>query len=1123
MSHETATTMTKSNALGICIGSILLFSKTIVTDAIAACSTNAPPSGTSVACTGTAFAPVAAQAGSTNVTINVVTGASGSFVHASSSVALSVVQNSTIVNAGMLSLTGGGGTGTQRGAVLLGTGNGNQLTNAAGATIGTSGAFNDAMAANGSGNTLTNLGTITTAGPSAFGMTAAWGQTNEGQLNNTLVNAGSVNTSGSNARAASILGGSGTIDNRGSLSTSGTMSPSAYMQGNNDHLINTGSISASGQTSDAVFSNTVSASFNALIENRAGGQIISQKAAGIRTLNGSSTVINAGLVQSNVGTAIAMGNGNDALILQTGSTIVGSADGGGGTNTVTLQGNGTAANAFVNFQTLLMQGSQWDWTGGGTFRTARVQSGTLALTGTLGAPASVLATIDAGATLQSNALNLPLNVVDNGLVRFVQDADGTYNGLVTGAGAVQKSGAGTLTLAPAAASGNTYAGGTLLTGGTVAIATDSALGAPTGSVTFDGGTLRLGQSIDLAATRAITLNPAGGTLDTQAFDTTLAQPVTGTGALTKTGTGTLLMTGVSTYSGLTNVAAGTLTLGDPAHANAALAGSGGVTVAAGATLGGYGAVSGTVTNNGTLAVANALPAFAAAPNGSFTVNGTLTNAGLVRLGGPASVTPGNLLHVTGNYIGQNGTLALNTQVGADTSPSDLLVIDGGSASGLTVLRVVNAGGAGAQTAANGIRVIAAANGATTDLSAFRLAAPVKAGAYTYYLAKGGVTPGTTNDWFLRNTVAPLPATPPAPAAPSVPGEPPAPASIAIPIAIPIAAAGTPPLPDPPPAGSDPVPLYRPEVPLYAAIPGVVRRLGMLQIDTFHDRQGDQMLLTGQGALPAAWARAWGNHSVLAEDGAASPEFGGSMFGVQAGHDVYADANANGARNHYGLFIGFARATGSVNGFALATPNLDVGQLAINAYSVGGYWTHVGASGWYTDTVLMGSSLTIDPQSHDGTGTTTHGRAVAASVEAGLPIVLPGSVLTVEPEAQLIWQHLSLNELNDGVSSVSFNGGNTFVGRLGMRLLGRFDTAGSHIEPYLRVSVLRAFGSDDHTTFAGSTVIGTVVGQTAAQIGAGVVAQVGKSASLYASAGWLTNLGGAHQRTIGGNAGVRWTW
>ncbi|HEY4352300.1 MAG TPA: autotransporter outer membrane beta-barrel domain-containing protein, partial [Paraburkholderia sp.] len=1008
---------------------------------------------------------------------------------------LSVEQNSAATSNGTLTLTGGGGTGTQRGAVLLGTGNGNQLTNASGATINTAGAFNDAIAANGSGNTLTNLGTITTTGANAYGMTAAWGQTNVGQLNNTLANAGSVSASGSNARAASILGGSGTIDNSGSLSTSGAMSPTAYMQGNNDHLINTGSINATGLGSDAVFSNTASSSFNALIENRAGGQIVSQNAVGIRTLNGNSTVINAGLVQSGVGTAISMGGGNDALILQTGSAIVGSADGGAGINTVTLQGSGTAANAFVNFQTLLMQGTLWNWSSGGTFSTAHVQSGTLALTGTLNAPASVTATIDAGATMVANAQNLPLNIVDNGLVNVAQDADGAYSGLIAGAGAVQKSGAGRLTLAPAAASGNTYSGGTLIAGGVVAIAADNALGASTGGLAFDGGTLQLNQGFDLAATRATMLNAAGGTIDTQAFDTTLAQPVTGSGALTKTGTGMLLMNGVSTYSGITNVTAGTLAIGDPAHTNAALAGGGGMNIDAGTTVGGYGSVSGAVTNHGTLAVANALPAFAAASNGTLNVNGALANAALVQIGGPAGTTPGNVLRVAGNYVGQDGAIAMNTVVGVDDAPSDRLVVDGGSASGSTVLQVANAGGTGAQTAANGIRVVEAANGATTDPSAFRLSAPIKAGAYTYYLAKGGVTAGTANDWFLRNTVPPLPVVPqpvvppvaPPVAPPSGPSAPPSappslpPSSPSGVVAVPVAAAGTSPLPAPPPAGSDPIPLYRPEAPLYAAIPGVARQIGILQIDTFHERQGDQSGLTGHGALPAAWARAWGNHSVLAEDGAVSPEFDGSTFGVQAGHDLYADTGTTGARNHYGFLIGFARATGSVNGFALGMPNLDVGHLAIHAYSVGGYWTHVAASGWYTDMVLMGSALTVDPQSRDGADATTHGHSVAASVEGGVPFALPGSALTVEPQAQLLWQHLSFNDFDDGVSSVSFSSGNTFVGRIGVRLQGRFSLAGAQVEPWLRVSVLRAFGSDDRTTFAGSTVIGTTVGQTAAQI------------------------------------------
>ena len=132
------------------------------------------------------------------------------------------------------------------------------------------------------------------------------GQTNTGQLNNALINTGTVSTSGSNARAASILGGSGTINNSGTLSTTGTSSNGAFLQGNTDQLINSGKIVVTGAGSDAVFSNTVGSSFTATIQNLAGGQIISQSGIAIRTLNGNTTVVNAGLVQSNVGTAISM-------------------------------------------------------------------------------------------------------------------------------------------------------------------------------------------------------------------------------------------------------------------------------------------------------------------------------------------------------------------------------------------------------------------------------------------------------------------------------------------------------------------------------------------------------------------------------------------------------------------------------------------------------------------------------------------------------------------------------------------------------------------------------------------------------------------------------------------------
>jgi outer membrane autotransporter protein len=96
-------------------------------------------------------------------------------------------------------------------------------------------------------------------------------------------------------------------------------------------------------------------------------------------------------------------------------------------------------------------------------------------------------------------------------------------------------------------------------------------------------------------------------------------------------------------------------------------------------------------------------------------------------------------------------MQVNTVLGGDNSPSDRLVIDGGTASGSTAVRVVNRGGLGAPTLADGILVVQAVNGATTAPGAFSLTQAVEAGAYGYRLFRGGVAGGNADNWYLRNS------------------------------------------------------------------------------------------------------------------------------------------------------------------------------------------------------------------------------------------------------------------------------------------------------------------------------------------------------------------------------------
>ncbi|MDE1006916.1 MAG: autotransporter outer membrane beta-barrel domain-containing protein, partial [Paraburkholderia fungorum] len=127
--------MKKKKKFGIGLGSVVLLSRALTPSAMAACSNTAPPSGTTVSCTGSGLAAVVAQTGSTGVTINADNTASGSFVRSTTPVVFSVDTNSTITSSGTFSLTGGGGTGTARGALLLGVNNRKQITNANGGSI----------------------------------------------------------------------------------------------------------------------------------------------------------------------------------------------------------------------------------------------------------------------------------------------------------------------------------------------------------------------------------------------------------------------------------------------------------------------------------------------------------------------------------------------------------------------------------------------------------------------------------------------------------------------------------------------------------------------------------------------------------------------------------------------------------------------------------------------------------------------------------------------------------------------------------------------------------------------------------------------------------------------------
>lgn len=269
------------------------------------------------------------------------------------------------------------------------------------------------------------------------------------------------------------------------------------------------------------------------------------------------------------------------------------------------------------------------------------------------------------------------------------------------------------------------------------------------------------------------------------------------------------------------------------------------------------------------------------------------------------------------------------------------------------------------TTGDGIRVVDAINGATTDAGAFSLGNRVAAGAYEYSLFRSGAS--DVQDWFLRSTYV-GPVTPPTEPPVTTPTEPPAPA---------------PKLPN-----------YRAEVPVDMAVPALANRFGLAMLGTYHDRNGEDYADAATGAgdrRKAAWGRVFGDTGTAKHGGQGAlgrlnrferhgPSYDFDLAGFQAGLDLYRQQHSDGTRDTAGFSVGAGRITGDVN----AVYGGKAGSVSMDGYTLGGYWTRKDATGWYVDAVVQGTWYAqIEATSIFGESLRSDGWGLAASLEGGI--------------------------------------------------------------------------------------------------------------------------------------------
>ncbi|ECK7271251.1 fibronectin-binding autotransporter adhesin ShdA [Salmonella enterica subsp. enterica] len=594
---------------------------------------------------------------------------------------------------------------------------------------------------------------------------------------------------------------------------------------------------------------------------------------------------------------------------------------------------------------------------------------------------------------------------------------------------------------------------------------------------------------------ATSATPAHGTFTLGAGDsfevTSVLGDKTGNGdwdgkSLTKLGAGKLTLSGANTYTGDTNVQEGTLwlsgagTIGEIGSQQA-------VNVASDATFGGSNGttVNGKVTNEGTLVFGDSEETGAI-----LTLNGDLINMGTLTSGSSSS-TPGNTLYVDGDYIGNGGSLYLNTVLGDDDSATDKLVITG-DASGTTDL-YINGIGDGAQTT-NGIEVVDVGGVSTSD--AFVLKNEVNASLYTYRLYWNE----SDNDWYLASKAQSDDDDSGGDDTPSDGGD----------------DGGN---VTPPDDGGDVAPQYRADIGAYMGNQWMARNL---QMQTLYDRESSQY----RNADGSVWARfKAGKAESEAVSGNIDMDSNYSQF--QLGGDILAWGNGQQSVT-VGVMASYINADTDSTGNRGADGSQFTSSGNVDGYNLGVYatWfadaqTH---SGVYVDSWYQYGFYNNSVESGDAGSESYDSTANAVSLETGYRYDIAlnnGNTVSLTPQAQVVWQNYSADSVKDNYGTrIDGQDGDSWTTRLGLRVDGKlYKGSRTVIQPFAEANWLHT--SDDVSVSFDDATVKQDLPANRAELKVGLQADIDKQWSVRAQVAGQT--GSNDFGDLNGSLNLRYNW
>ena len=333
-----------------------------------------------------------------------------------------------------------------------------------------------------------------------------------------------------------------------------------------------------------------------------------------------------------------------------------------------------------------------------------------------------------------------------------------------------------------------------------------------------------------------------------------------------------------------------------------------------------------------------------------------------------------------------------------------------------------------------------------------------------------------------------------------------------------------------------VPIYAEPVSGYVQMPTADMELGFTTIGTLHERRGENQTynITGSNntALGGDQQQTWGRVLVkhLDKDGKKRLDTAGNQSVLQIGHDFILDENEKtGIRRHIGGYVAYGHNENDFrdeyrakNGYIVDDHYTGKGRT--DAISVGGYGTFYGNNGGYVDLVGQVTYLRNKYNARSNESVHQNGWGAALSAETGKSFIVYGNNWFVEPQAQLVYQYLSLDDFNDRIRHVDQHDPSALRGRVGMRFGYNGD-----IRDNLPSSSFYGIANIWHdfvnpkSVDIGRDNLKEEYAKTWGEVGLGIQLPITRQSNFYSDIRYEKNFGSDKRKGFKGTIGYKYTW